>query len=167
MLIIALVLAVIGLVSLVTAVVTSNEFVAWVCIGASAVGVILLIVDAIREHQHDADPVDAADAGGEADEAGSDIPAAVDPAIDYPDDDPAEADEPAADADATEVADSLQVDDEEAESGDAESGATESAADESEPDAADVEAANADSNQPEQEPEASIDQATARWLSSS
>lgn len=49
MLIIALVLAVIGLAALVTAVVTSNELIAWVCIGASLVGVILLIVDAVRE----------------------------------------------------------------------------------------------------------------------
>ena len=52
MLIIALVLAVIGLAALVTAVVTSNELVAWVCIGASALGVLLLIADAIRERQH-------------------------------------------------------------------------------------------------------------------
>jgi hypothetical protein len=51
MLIVALVLAVIGLISLVTAVVTSNEIIAWVCIGASVVGVLLLIVDAIRERQ--------------------------------------------------------------------------------------------------------------------
>ncbi|WP_431236403.1 hypothetical protein ACQ86B_15295 [Mycolicibacterium aichiense] len=51
MLIVALVLAVIGLAALVTAVVTSNELVAWVCIAASVVGVILLIVDAIRERQ--------------------------------------------------------------------------------------------------------------------
>jgi hypothetical protein len=51
MLIVALVLAVIGLAALVTAVVTSNEFVAWVCIAASGLGVILLIVDAIRERQ--------------------------------------------------------------------------------------------------------------------
>ena len=49
MLIVALVLAVIGLAALVTAVVTSNELVAWVCIGASGLGVLLLIVDAIRE----------------------------------------------------------------------------------------------------------------------
>jgi hypothetical protein len=63
MLIVALVLAVIGLAALVTAVVTSNELVAWVCIGASVLGVILLIVDAIRERQHvDRD----ADAGDEA-----------------------------------------------------------------------------------------------------
>jgi hypothetical protein len=51
MLIVALVLAVIGLASLVTAVVTSNEVVAWVCIAASALGVVLLIVDAIRERK--------------------------------------------------------------------------------------------------------------------
>ncbi|MCV7346344.1 phage holin family protein [Mycolicibacterium rhodesiae] len=60
MLIVALVLAVIGLAALVTAVVTSNELVAWVCIAASVVGVILLIVDAIRERQQrridDAEP---------------------------------------------------------------------------------------------------------------
>lgn len=67
MLIVALVLAVIGLAALVTAVVTSNELVAWVCIAASVIGVILLIVDAIRERQHrrvdDAEPVTAAVAG--------------------------------------------------------------------------------------------------------
>ncbi len=51
MLIIALVLAVIGLVALVFAVVTSNELVAWVCIGASVLGVVLLIIDALRERQ--------------------------------------------------------------------------------------------------------------------
>ncbi|BBY09055.1 hypothetical protein [Mycobacterium noviomagense] len=51
MLIIALVLAVIGLAALVFAVVTSNELVAWVCIGASVVGVVLLIIDALQERQ--------------------------------------------------------------------------------------------------------------------
>lgn len=51
MLIVALVLAVIGLAALVTAVVTSNEIVAWVCIAASSVGVLLLIVDAVRERK--------------------------------------------------------------------------------------------------------------------
>jgi len=51
MLIIALVLALIGLVALVFAVVTSNELVAWVCIGASVLGVVLLIIDALRERQ--------------------------------------------------------------------------------------------------------------------
>jgi hypothetical protein len=49
MLIIALVLAVVGLAALVTAVVTSNELIAWVCIAASVIGVVLLIVDALRE----------------------------------------------------------------------------------------------------------------------
>ena len=49
MLIVALVLAVIGLAALVTAVVTSNEIVAWVCIGVSGLGVLLLVVDAVRD----------------------------------------------------------------------------------------------------------------------
>ena len=58
MLIVALVMAVIGLAALVTAVVTSNEAIAWVCIGASVIGVVLLIVDALRERQRrDAQPV--------------------------------------------------------------------------------------------------------------
>ncbi|BBZ04043.1 hypothetical protein MCHIJ_34800 [Mycolicibacterium chitae] len=56
MLIVALVLAVIGLAALVTAVVTSNEVIAWVCIAASVIGVILLIVDAIREKQRAGEP---------------------------------------------------------------------------------------------------------------
>jgi membrane protein implicated in regulation of membrane protease activity len=51
MLIVALVMAVIGLAALVTAVVTSNEVIAWVCIAASVIGVVLLIVDAVRERQ--------------------------------------------------------------------------------------------------------------------
>lgn len=51
MLIIALVLALIGLAALVFAVVTSSELVAWVCIGASVVGVVLLIIDALRERE--------------------------------------------------------------------------------------------------------------------
>jgi hypothetical protein len=49
MLIIALVLAVIGLAALVTAVVTGNAVIAWICIAASVAGVVLLIVDAVRE----------------------------------------------------------------------------------------------------------------------
>jgi len=52
MLIVAVVLAVMGLASLVTAVVTNNELVAWVCIAASALGVVLLVIDAIRERTH-------------------------------------------------------------------------------------------------------------------
>ena len=62
MLIIALVLAVIGLAALVAAVVTSNELIAWVCIGASVIGVLLLIADALRSRR-DGDPeADAVDA---------------------------------------------------------------------------------------------------------
>jgi hypothetical protein len=49
MLIAALILAVIGLAALITAVATSNELIAWVCIGASSLGIVMLIVDAIRE----------------------------------------------------------------------------------------------------------------------
>lgn len=61
MLIIALVLALIGLLALVFAVVTSNQLVAWVCIGASVLGVALLIVDALRERQQGgADEADGA-----------------------------------------------------------------------------------------------------------
>jgi hypothetical protein len=62
MLIVALVLAVIGLAALVTAVVTSNELIAWVCIAASVVGVVLLIVDALRERSRG----DAAETPAEA-----------------------------------------------------------------------------------------------------
>jgi hypothetical protein len=64
MLIVALVLAVIGLAALVTAVVTSNELIAWVCIGASVIGVLLLIVDALRERSGR----DSSEAPSEADE---------------------------------------------------------------------------------------------------
>ena len=56
MLIVALVLAVIGLAALVTAVVTSNEVIAWVCIAASVIGVVLLIVDALRERNKGESP---------------------------------------------------------------------------------------------------------------
>jgi hypothetical protein len=64
MLIVALVLAVIGLAALVTAVVTSNELIAWVCIGASVIGVVLLIVDALRERSRG----EPAEAPAEADD---------------------------------------------------------------------------------------------------
>jgi hypothetical protein len=76
MLIVALVLAVIGLAALVTAVVTSNELIAWVCIGASVIGVLLLIVDALRERNRRDDDED-----GEAVAA-----AGADGVEDYPDD---------------------------------------------------------------------------------
>ncbi len=82
MLIIALILALIGLVALVFAVVTSNELVAWVCIGASVLGVILLIIDAVQERQrretgaeaHDEDRTHAGDQAAEPDEVAYDYP---------------------------------------------------------------------------------------------
>jgi membrane protein implicated in regulation of membrane protease activity len=77
MLIVALVLAVIGLAALVTAVVTSNELIAWVCIGASVIGVLLLIVDALRERNRRDDDED----GESADAVGG-----TDAVEDYPDD---------------------------------------------------------------------------------
>ena len=83
MLIIALVLALIGLVALVFAVVTSNELVAWVCIGASVLGVVLLIIDALRERQRR----DADIPGGEAHDEGAAHDAADaddDAYVDYP-----------------------------------------------------------------------------------
>lgn len=81
MLIIALVLALIGLVALVFAVVTSNELVAWVCIGASVLGVILLIVDAVRERQQRS--ADAAEESAEPEEEDDGEPL---DAVDYPED---------------------------------------------------------------------------------
>ena len=84
MLIVALVLAVIGLAALVTAVVTSNELIAWVCIGASVIGVLLLIVDALRDRSRDSDDartddvVDDAAAEDYPDDATTQIPAYTD-----------------------------------------------------------------------------------------
>lgn len=76
MLMIAFVLALIGLVALVFAVVTTNVLVAWVCVGASALGIVLLIVDAVRDRRRasaiaagDAEPVEAADLPESSDEA--------------------------------------------------------------------------------------------------
>ena len=88
MLIIALVLALIGLVALVFAVVTSNELVAWVCIAASVVGVVLLILDALRERQrHDV----GGDGSAAADEDLADEDQAdEDDYVDYPEEAPAE-----------------------------------------------------------------------------
>lgn len=68
MLIIALVLAVIGLAALVFAVVTSNELVAWVCIGASVLGVVLLIIDALRERQRRGTGAAAKESGAASDD---------------------------------------------------------------------------------------------------
>jgi len=90
MLIISLVLAVIGLAALVFAVVTSNELVAWVCIGASLLGVILLIIDALQERRR-----------REAGSGASDSPTRDDhddEAADYPADASEDADGAAADS---------------------------------------------------------------------
>jgi hypothetical protein len=77
MLIIALVLALVGLVALVFAVVTSNELVAWVCIAASVLGVVLLIIDAVQERRR-------RDAGDQDEDSGDDE------AVDYPEEVPDE-----------------------------------------------------------------------------
>jgi hypothetical protein len=81
MLIIALVLALVGLVALVFAVVTSNELVAWVCIAASVVGVVLLIIDAVQERRR-------RDVGDQEGEDGGDDEAAA--YVDYPEEVPDE-----------------------------------------------------------------------------
>ncbi|MCX2713919.1 hypothetical protein [Mycolicibacterium sp. J2] len=90
MLIIALVLAVIGLAALVAAVVTSNELIAWVCIGASVIGVLLLIVDALRDRSRRNADDDAGDAATDDDATGQEAETAVQ---DYPDEETAEAPE--------------------------------------------------------------------------
>ncbi|TDZ79806.1 hypothetical protein DE4585_03554 [Mycobacteroides salmoniphilum] len=70
MLIVALVLAAVGLASLVAAVVTSNEVLAFVCIAAAAIGVVLMIVDAIRDRHAGALGADEeSDAAAEGDES--------------------------------------------------------------------------------------------------
>jgi hypothetical protein len=108
MLIVALVLAVIGLAALVTAVVTSNELIAWVCIGASVVGVVLLIIDAVRERSRRE--------GDEAPAEGDETPAEPDYVEDYPEEAPvAEASDDASDAETTAVA-TEQHDDEDSNS---------------------------------------------------
>jgi hypothetical protein len=98
MLIVALVLAVIGLAALVTAVVTSNELVAWVCIAASVLGVILLIVDAIRERQGRV-PDEAVAAPAEAPEEREDVASATTDAVAYSDEEPADSSYSTFDAD--------------------------------------------------------------------
>ena len=110
MLIVALVLAVIGLAALVTAVVTSNELIAWICIGASVIGVLLLIVDALRERSRGDDgeaaaydEVEGVDGGGDVREDGDghrDDETTVMPAMSDPD---AAEDYPAEPAEGTEV----------------------------------------------------------------
>jgi hypothetical protein len=81
-LIISLVLAVIGLAALVFAVITSNELVAWVCIGASVLGVVLLIIDALQERQRrEAGPASHGPGSADGSESHGD-----DEATDYPED---------------------------------------------------------------------------------
>ncbi len=88
MLIVALVLAVVGLAALVTAVVTSNEVIAWVCIAASVIGVVLLIVDALRERRKG----ETGEATEPAAEAADEEPA-PEPIEDYPEEAPVAHDE--------------------------------------------------------------------------
>jgi hypothetical protein len=111
MLIIALVLAVIGLAALVFAVVTSNELIAWVCIGASVLGVVLLIIDALQERQRreagaiteEPAPEDEAESHGEEVGPGyepvSDSGETASEYADYPEDTSDEGDEASAAAD--------------------------------------------------------------------
>ncbi|RDH75912.1 DUF308 domain-containing protein [Mycolicibacterium moriokaense] len=74
MLIVALVLAVIGLAALVTAVVTSNELIAWVCIAAAVIGVVLLIIDALRERSRGGTDADAPAQDADGEEFDADYP---------------------------------------------------------------------------------------------
>ncbi|OBI15247.1 hypothetical protein A5712_28660 [Mycobacterium sp. E2327] len=107
MLIIALVLALIGLVALVFAVVTSNELVAWVCIGASVLGVVLLIIDALRERQR-------RDAGGEVAEDAVAAGDGEDATVDYPEEVPEEGERPAEDTTVGESSQGLETSEESA-----------------------------------------------------
>jgi membrane protein implicated in regulation of membrane protease activity len=95
MLIVALVLAVIGLAALVTAVVTSNELIAWVCIAASVIGVLLLIVDALRERSRN-ESSESPEPAAEADEE-------PEHAEDYPEEAPVAHDDDESDAETTAV----------------------------------------------------------------
>jgi hypothetical protein len=99
MLIVALVLAVIGLAALVTAVVTSNELIAWVCIAASVIGVLLLIVDALRERSRSA-PSESPEPAANADEEAHEEP---EHAEDYPEEAPVAHDDDESDAETTAV----------------------------------------------------------------
>ncbi|OBB88189.1 hypothetical protein A5760_24910 [Mycobacterium colombiense] len=101
MLIIALVLALIGLVALVFAVVTSNELVAWVCIAASVVGVVLLILDALRERQR-------RDLGGDEAQGVDEAQADEGDYVDYPEEVPGEG-EPATTGETTPTEESQVV----------------------------------------------------------
>ena len=102
MLIIALGLAVIGLAALVFAVVTGNELIAWVCIGASVLGVVLLIIDALQERQRR----EAGTAGKEPTEPDSESrDDSAGAYADYPEDEPDEGHDAAAAGDSEGSAD--------------------------------------------------------------
>jgi hypothetical protein len=103
MLIISLVLAVIGLAALVFAVITSNELVAWVCIGASVLGVVLLIVDALQERQR-------REAGATAHESSTPVDHHDEETAEYPVDDAEAAEGGSAHPDSEPVDDSVSDD---------------------------------------------------------
>jgi hypothetical protein len=110
MLIIALVLAVIGLAALVFAVVTSNELVAWVCIGASVLGVVLLIIDALRERQRREAGVATKESGPADDSHGGDEAEDNSAYPEEPLDEPDEASAPAESGSDADAADSVSDD---------------------------------------------------------
>jgi len=107
MLIISLVLAVIGLAALVFAVITSNELVAWVCIGASVLGVVLLIIDALQERRRR----EAGAAGHESGSAESPESHGDHEAADYPADALDESDDTSTHAESDNAADDSVSDD--------------------------------------------------------
>jgi hypothetical protein len=103
MLIISLVLAVIGLAALVFAVITSNELVAWVCIGASVLGVVLLIIDALQERQR-------RETGSKAHKSSTPELHDEEAAADYPEDAGEESDETSAHPESEHADDSVSDD---------------------------------------------------------
>lgn len=113
MLIVALVLAVIGLAALVTAVVTNNEMIAWVCIGASGLGVLLLLVDAIRDRGKRRSAAVPAVANTEVIEIGepADRTEVIAPVETTEIIEPVEPDYPESDPDAAELADQIAIED--------------------------------------------------------
>lgn len=97
MLIVALVLAAVGFAALVTALVTGNEVLAFVCIAAAAIGVVLMVIDAVRDRHAGTLKSDAEDDTGDA--AAEDTPAegeadASEPDGDVSDAEPEKSDEP-------------------------------------------------------------------------
>ena len=87
MLIVALVRAGIGHAARVTDVVTSNELIAWVCIGASVIGVLLHLGDALRERSRGDEAVGSDEGDHDGDDETTVMPAVTEheAAEDYPD----------------------------------------------------------------------------------